>query len=41
MIRLIDILKGQGAALAHYKIHLATAGSTSPLEVYLQAKLKS
>jgi hypothetical protein len=36
MIRLIDILKVQGIALGHYKIHLAT-GSISP---YFQGKFK-
>lgn len=40
MKRLIDILKGQGVALGHYKIHLATAGNTSPLEAYWQGSFK-
>jgi len=40
MIRLIDILKVQGIELGSYKIHLATTGSTSPLEAYLQNKFK-
>ena len=40
MIRLIDILKVQGVALGRYKIHLATAGNTSPLEAYLEGKFE-
>ena len=40
MILLIDILKVQGIALGSHKIHLATPGSTSPLEAYLQGTFK-
>ena len=40
MIRLIDILKTQGISLGRYKIHLATAGKTSPLEAYWQGTFK-
>lgn len=40
MILLINILKAQGIALGRHKIHLATAGRTSPLEAYLQGNFK-
>jgi len=40
MIQLIDILKVQGVALGRYKVHLATAGKTSPMEAYLDGTFK-
>jgi hypothetical protein len=40
MIRLISVLRAQGITLERYKIHLATTGSTSPLEAYFQGKFK-
>ncbi len=40
MIKLIDILEVQGVALGRYKIHLATPGSTSPLDAYLKGTFK-
>jgi len=41
MIRLIDILKAQGIALANYKVHLASAGGmTTPLDAFLRGEFK-
>jgi hypothetical protein len=40
MIRLIDLLKAQGIELRHYKIHLATSSSSSPLDAYLEGTFK-
>lgn len=40
MICLVDILRAEGVALGHYKVHLATPGRTSPLEAYLGGHFK-
>jgi len=40
LIRLIGLLKAQGIELGRYKIHLATTGTTSPLDAYLQRTFK-
>jgi hypothetical protein len=40
MIRLIDLLKCQDVALGHYKIHLASGGTISPLDAFRQGTFK-